>query len=102
MVNERLRNTPLRNRKTLRDAAAAVGVPPTTLWKVLKREEIKCVSSTVRPLLTDKNKITRLVWALSWIDRDTMRFDVMRDVVYIDEKCFYLMESTGIFFFFQR
>ncbi len=55
-INEVLRNSPLRNRKTIRDAAAVTGFVPSTLWNVLKRGDICRVSNTVKPLLTEENK----------------------------------------------
>lgn len=91
-------NTPLRNRRTIRNTALSIGIPPTTLWDILKRGNIRRVSTTLKPLLTDQNKRNRVEWALSFVDRDSLAFASMYDYVHLDEKWFFLCKETNTFY----
>ena len=58
-----IKNIPLNRRGTLRSLLCASGIPKTTLFRNWKeRKLLKRVSSTVKPLLTDRNKIDRLMF----------------------------------------
>lgn len=97
-VNTALTSLTYSRRRTLRDAVEATKFNMSTLWNFLKRGDIKRHSNTFTPLLIDANKISRLQWALSHIDKYTLRFNSMHDVVHLDEKWFYLSEATGTFY----
>ena len=85
-----IRNIPLNRRGTLRSLSCASGIPKTTLFRKLKeRKLLKRVSSTVKPLLTDRNKIDRLKFCLSYVKPDGC-FENFFNHVHIDEKWFYL------------
>lgn len=92
-VNDALRAVPFSRRGTLRDCAEATGFKKSTLWDVLKRGEIDRISNTLKPVLTEKNKIERIRWAVSFIHPRTLMFEGMYDVVHLDEKWFYITEK---------
>ncbi|TBU10197.1 hypothetical protein CWI38_1948p0010, partial [Hamiltosporidium tvaerminnensis] len=74
--------------------AFAIYIPKTTLFDIFKSGKyIKRISSTVKPTLTDKNKMNRLKFCLSKVNlannRDLL-FDDLYDYVHIYEKWFYL------------
>ena len=97
-VNASLKATPLRQRTTVRDAAAAIGIGATTLWNFLKRKEIRRTSNTLKPILTSANKFRRVQWVLSHINPETKRFSDMYSDVHVDEKWFYLSDSCTTFY----
>ena len=81
-----IKNTPLNRR----------GIPKSTLLDIFKSGKyIKRISSTVKPILTDKNKMDRLEFCLSKVSlaiNGDLLFDDLYDYVHIDEKWFYLTE----------
>eukprot|EP00172_Hildenbrandia_rubra_P000415 Plantae.Rhodophyta-Hildenbrandia_rubra.ctg11989.p1 GENE.Plantae.Rhodophyta-Hildenbrandia_rubra.ctg11989~~Plantae.Rhodophyta-Hildenbrandia_rubra.ctg11989.p1 ORF type:complete len:183 (+),score=24.38 Plantae.Rhodophyta-Hildenbrandia_rubra.ctg11989:1-549(+) len=76
---------PLRRRGTLRCLSHAIDMPLTSLWRALKNDKIKRISSAVKPALTEENKKERLKFAMSLI-RPNGFFENMRDQIHIDEK----------------
>lgn len=93
-VKEALRAVPFSQRRTLRGCSAATGFAVTTLWKVLQRGAIRRMSNSLKPVLTEENKIARVKWALSHIDENSLQFSSMSSVIHLDEKWFYLSEET--------
>ncbi|TBU12761.1 hypothetical protein CWI38_0638p0010, partial [Hamiltosporidium tvaerminnensis] len=82
-----IRNTPLNRRGTLRSLSVAIVIPKSTLFDIFK------ISSTVKPTLTDKNKMDRLKFCLSKVNlanNGDLLFDDLYDYVHIDKKWFYL------------
>lgn len=77
VVNEARMNTPLRNRRTLRHLSEAIGIPNTTLWRLLRDGEIRRVRSSLKPLLNKEKKMARVKWALSKIDPHSLKFSDM-------------------------
>ena len=64
-----IKNTPLNRRGTLRSLSFAIGIPKSTLFDIFKSGKyIKRISSTVKPTLTDKNKMDRLEFCLSKVN----------------------------------
>ncbi len=51
----------------------------------------------MKPLLTEKNKLDRVSWALSMICPQTLVFGSMHDYVVLHEKWFYMSETTRTF-----
>ena len=72
IISDALKNTTLRQRKTIRHAAASIGCSFGTLVNVMKRGVVKKESSSLKPSLTPKNKIQRINWCLSFVDKRTM------------------------------
>ncbi len=54
IVTDDLVSVPARHRQTLRHPSAATGFSISTLWRVLKRGEIRSVSNKMKPLLTEE------------------------------------------------
>lgn len=97
-VGDALKSAPLTRRRTVRDAAEVCGIAHSTLWKILSRQEIRRVSTSIKPLLTKQNKIDRLKWALSFVDGESLNFDSMHSDIHLDEKWFYMCKETNTFY----
>ncbi|RLN50218.1 hypothetical protein BBJ28_00021415 [Nothophytophthora sp. Chile5] len=91
---ERLRHVDLAARSTVRSAAAACGMDPSSLHRELKRGSLRSHTSVGKPALNDGNKAARLQFCLSHIDTQTMLFDDMLSTVHVEEKVFYVTEPT--------
>ncbi|XP_074290123.1 uncharacterized protein LOC141616863 [Silene latifolia] len=95
---EKVKTIELKDRMCLKDLAFGLGLPITTVWRLVKKGEMKSHTSDIKPSLTPQNKITRLHWVLSKISASSLGgnliFDAMYDVVHIDEKHFYLTRVT--------
>ena len=53
---------------------------------------------SLKPTLSDENKVSRMELALSFIDKnDTSKFEHMEDLIHIDEKWLYLMKDGQCF-----
>ena len=65
---------------------------------LLKRDVCHIHMSSLKPTLTDENKVSRMELALSFIDQnDTSKFEHMEDLIHIDEKWLYLMKDGQCF-----
>jgi transcriptional regulator with XRE-family HTH domain len=94
---ENLRNIPLQQRMTLDDVSSRLGISKTRLHKYLKKGMLRHHSSSVKPYLTEANKNTRLKWCIDMIDQsllDDPKFKDLFDIVFIDEKWFYLYQKS--------
>ena len=95
-------NVPLQLRGTLRSFASALGIPKSTLHRMLKSGMLRRHSNTLKPLLKEENKKSRLQWCLSMLDPHTLpnepKFVDMRNIVHIDEKWFNTTKKTRNFY----
>ena len=65
---------------------------------LLQRDVCHIHTSSLKPTLTDENKVSRMDLALSFIDKnDTSKFEHMEDLIHVDEKWFYLMKDGQCF-----
>lgn len=88
-----IRNVPFNKRGTLRSLACSIGVPRSTLHRKLKNEkEIRRISSSIRPFLTEENKLARLRFCLSHV-RENGNFHDFFDTIHIDEKWFFMTKT---------
>ena len=90
-----VREIPLSRRQSMRSLASALNVPLTRVFRRLKEGKLRRHSSNVKPLLTDSNKQQRVWFCLSKIDPISIemrehKFRDFFDMVYIDEKWFYM------------
>lgn len=86
---------PWNQRSTLRSLSHAIKIPRSSLHDLMKRDaKIKRISSAIKPLLTEKNKIERLKFCLSMVDSATGFFDTMYNQVHVDEKWFYMTKNS--------
>ncbi|XP_057532677.1 uncharacterized protein LOC130810579 [Amaranthus tricolor] len=93
-----LESKPMGERTCIRDVATCLDLAPTTVWRLIRRGEIKAHSNPLDPSLTDANKARRVEWILSLIQEDTIHhhpmYKGMYDFIHIDEKWFYLTKKT--------
>ncbi|XP_057543493.1 uncharacterized protein LOC130821721 [Amaranthus tricolor] len=93
-----LESRPIGERTCIRDVATCLDLAPSTVWRLIKRGDIKAHSNPLHPALTDANKIRRVEWILSLIQEDTIQrhpiYKGMYDYIHIDEKWFYLTKKT--------
>lgn len=95
---EKIKDLPLNQRRTLRSLSNAVNIPRTTLYRIFKKGEVfKRVSSSIKPILTDENKIRRTQFCLQHVQPNGF-FSEMMDVVHIDEKWFYITTISKTFY----
>ena len=94
-----LKEIPWHRRKTYRSTAKAMGVSLNTVQRVLLQKDVCCVHmSSLKPTLTEENKMSRMELALSFIDKNNMsKFEDLEDLIHIDEKWFYLTKDGQCF-----
>ena len=88
---EGMKNIPLCKRQTQRKLAASLGVSKTTVqcWIVDSTIRVHCIS--LKPILTEENKVARLIMALEAHDpQDPSKFLDMMDCIHVNEKWFFL------------
>ncbi|XP_057529994.1 uncharacterized protein LOC130808552 [Amaranthus tricolor] len=90
---------------TLRSLSRAMGVSHTTVCRWKKKKYFRKHTNAIKPLLTDKNKLDRLIFCLSSciFDEQTSNFtfNEMSNVVHIDEKLFYITRTQQTFYLTQ-
>ena len=90
-VREGIKNIPLRKRRTQRKLAASLGVSKTTVQHWIVDSTIRVHCNSLKPVLTEENKVARLIMALESRDpNDPSKFRDMMDRVHVDEKWFFL------------
>ncbi|RHY73292.1 hypothetical protein DYB34_013211 [Aphanomyces astaci] len=83
---------PKSKRTTFRSIAAALNMPRSTLHDYYKRGIFVKYSSSVRPSLTDANKVVRVKWAMDHlhvVDGSQVGFGNLMEYVHVDEKWFF-------------
>ena len=61
---------------------------------LLHRDVCRVHMSSLKPMLTEENKMSRMELALSFVDKNnTSKFKNMEDLIHINEKWFYLMKD---------
>ena len=90
-----LKEIPQRRRKTYRSTAKAMGVSLNTVQRMLLQKDVCRVhTSSLKPTLTEENKMSRMELALSFVDKNnTSKFENMEDLIHVDEKWFYLTKD---------
>ena len=94
-----LKEIPRRHRKTYRSTAKAMGVTLSIVQRMLLHRDVCHVhTSSLKPTLTEENKMSRMELALSFVDKNnTSKFENMEDLIHIDEKWFYLTKDRQHF-----
>ena len=81
----------LRKRRTQRKLATSMGVSKTTVQCWIVASTIRVHSNSLKPILTEENKLARLLMANHFRDpQDPSKFQDMRDRIHLDEKWFFL------------
>ena len=90
-----LKEIPRCRRKTYRSTVKAMGVALSTVQRMLlHRDACRVHTSSLKPTLTEENKMSRMELALSFVDKNnTSKFENMEDLIHIDEKWFYLTKD---------
>ena len=90
-VREGIKNIPLQKRQTQRKLAAPLGVSKTTVQRWIVDSTIRVHCNSLKPVLTEENKVAQLIMALESRDpNDPSKFLDMMDRVHVDEKWFFL------------
>ena len=90
-----LKEIPRRRRKTYRSTARAMGVSLNTVQRMLLKKDVcRIHTSSLKPTLTEENKMSRMELALSFVDKNNpSKFENMEDLIHVDEKWFYLTKD---------
>ena len=81
-------------RGTFRNAANATNCSSATLWRALRRGDIRGESNSLKSVLTDTHKIKGLQWCLKFVNDRTKMFHQMYDYAHLDQKWFYLTKNN--------
>ena len=94
-----MKEIPWHHRKTYCSTAKAMGVSLKKVQRMLLQQDVcRIHTSSLKPTLTDENKVSRMVLALSFINRNnTSTFENTEDLIHIDEKWFYLTKDGQCF-----
>jgi hypothetical protein len=96
-LQNRIRNIPLLNQRTIRSLLFHSGIPKSTLHKYLPRGLLARSTSTVKPSLTDENVQRRNDYCRGMVEADGCFNDMMADA-HVDEKWFYVMRVNDKFY----
>ena len=90
-----LKEIPQCHRKTYHSTVKAMGVALSMVQQMLLHRDVCRVhTSSLKPTLTEENKMSRMDLALSYIDKNnTSKFENMEDLIHIDEEWFYLTKD---------
>lgn len=92
------RNVPLSKRTTLRSLSCALNISKSSLARLLNHGTIRRHSNAIKPFLKEENKISRLNFCLSMLERGSIphnpTFTAMHNIVHIDEKWFYITKKS--------
>ena len=90
-----LKEIPWRRRKTYCSPAKEMGVALRMMQRMLLHRDVCRVhTSSLKPTLTEENKMSSMELALSFVDKsNTSKFENMEDLIHIDKKWFYLTKD---------
>ena len=93
-IQEGIKNIPLRKRQTQRKLATSWGVSKTMVHRWIVDSTIQVHSNSLKPVLTEENKVAWLIVALDSHDpQDPTKFLDMMDHIHVDEKWFFLSQQ---------
>ena len=91
LVHEGVKDMPLRKRQTQQKLATSMGVSKTTVQHWIVASTIHVHSNSLKPILTEENKLARLLMVNHFRDpQDPSKYQDMRDCIHLDEKWFFL------------
>jgi len=95
-IMEAIKEIPLFRRRTIRDLAAALGIPKSTLFDLKNENDnpvIMPCTSALRPLLTEHHKLMRTLFCVTKVNPDDGLYEDHYQSVHVDEKWFFITES---------
>ncbi|XP_074310262.1 uncharacterized protein LOC141646106 [Silene latifolia] len=98
----KLESIELLKRTTQEGVSKGMGVSQSTVSRWVKADLIDSHTNAIKPLLSDKNKLERLIYCLSHLhyDKHTKQF-IFKDqsnVIHIDEKWFFITKPSQRFY----
>lgn len=96
-LQNRIKNVPLQQRRTLRSLSFHSGIDKQTLLRYLSRGLIARSTSNVKPRLTPTNVQARKDYCLGHVEADGCFNDMLMDV-HVDEKWFFVMRVKDKFY----
>lgn len=91
---------------TLRSLSCALNINTTSLFRLQKAGVIQCHSNALKPYLKPENMIACLKFFLSMLDDRIMPYDPkfksMENIVFIDEKWFYIRRTSKKFYLLAK
>ena len=102
-IREAVKLVPLFQRKSIRNLAAALGIPKSTLHLMKCDKDdpviIPCTSA-LKPALTNHHKVLRACYCISKIDPVTRLYTDFYEAVHVDEKWFFITKKQGLAFIY--
>ena len=93
-IQEGVKNLPLQKRCTQRKLAMFMGVSKTTVHRWIVGLTISVHCNSLKPVLTEENKVARLLMVLHFRDPvDPTKYCVMLDWIHLDQKWFFLTQK---------
>jgi hypothetical protein len=94
-LRRKIKEIPLRSRKTSRDTAVALGISQTYVLYLMKKYKLfRAASLSVKPTLTDKHRSARVAFVKEKIAAYCQtHFDPQYQTIHIDEKWFQKKET---------
>lgn len=93
-----MRTVPVKQRQTIRRLSYGINVPKSSTHRMMKRQQIKRVSSHLKPLLSEENQLQRLQFSLDQVNLATCQFTKTTQKVHVDEKWFYLSKEKNTYY----
>ncbi|KAG6943970.1 hypothetical protein JG687_00018127, partial [Phytophthora cactorum] len=93
-ISAAVRAAPHGHRRTIQSLADATGIPPTSIYRYLKRGLVRRAVSRVKPSLSSAHKQRRLEFAFGKVKTEAgYWFDLMYNTIHVDEKWFNVYEA---------
>ena len=97
VVCEGIKNIPLQKRHTQRKLVTSMGVSKTTVHHWVVDSTICILLNSLKPVLTEENKVAQLFMALDSQDtQDLTKFLDIMQRIHVDEKWFFLSQQKEI------
>jgi hypothetical protein len=95
-IREAILDIPLYRRRSIRDLAAALGIPKSTLFDLKNDDDNPVIiphNSALRPLLSEHHKLMRTLFCIEKLNPVDNQYDDFYQSVHVDEKWFFITES---------
>jgi hypothetical protein len=100
-IIDAIRVVPIADRTTKTRLAASAGTSRRILSSLMKDNSLRRVTETIRPQLSEENKIQRVQFVLAHLNEERMEFDAGFDVVHVDEKWFNADKDKRVYFLLE-